>query len=68
MNWKSEKQEEDIKLSIYLNYSCSLHAEYLWYIRKDFFKQISASYGAICVTLIKITLIFKIGNCDKHHL
>ena len=24
-----EKQKEDIKLSIYLNYSCSLNAEYL---------------------------------------
>ena len=25
---KSEKQNESINLSIYLNYSCSLHAEY----------------------------------------
>ena len=25
----TEKQKEGIKLSIYLNYSCSLHAEYL---------------------------------------
>ena len=40
MNWKSEQQKEDIKLSIYLNYSCSLHAEYLWYIRKDFLTNI----------------------------
>ena len=29
MNGKSEKQKEDIKLSIYLNYSCCLHAKYL---------------------------------------
>ena len=34
--WKSEKQKEDKKLSIYLNFSCSLYAEYLWYIRKCF--------------------------------
>ena len=26
---KSEKQKEDIKQSIDMNYSCSLHAEYL---------------------------------------
>ena len=55
MNWKSEKQKEDIKLFIYLNYSCSLYAEYLRYIRKDFFNKYTASYGVICVTLIKIT-------------
>ena len=55
MNWKSVKQKEDIKLSIYLKYSCSLHAEYLWYIRKDFLNKYTASYGVICVTLINIT-------------
>ena len=66
MNLKSENQKEDIKLSIYLKYSCSLHAEYLLYIRKYFFNKYTASYGVICITLIKIT--FKIGNCDKHHL
>ena len=38
--YKSEKQKEDIKLPIYLYYSCSLHAEYLWYIRKDFLTNI----------------------------
>ena len=52
---KAEKQKEDIKLSIDLNNSCSLQAEYLWYIRKCFFNKYTASYGVICVTLIKIT-------------
>ena len=52
MNLKSEKQIEDIKLSIYLNYSCSLHAEYLYI---GFFNKYTDSYGVICVTLIRIT-------------
>ena len=56
MNSKSEKQNESIKLSIYLYYLCSLHAEYLWYIRKCFNKY-TASYGVICVILIKINFL-----------
>ena len=50
MNWKSEKQKEDAKpISIYLNYSRSLYAEFLWS-----FNKYTASYGVICVTLVKI--------------
>ena len=33
---------------------------------ESFFNKYTASYGVICVTLIKIT--FKICKCDKHHL
>ena len=44
----------DIKLSVYLKYSCSLHAEYLCYI-KSVFNKYTASYGVICVTFIKLT-------------
>ena len=68
MNCKSEKQKEDIKLSIYLNHSCSLHAEYLCYIRKCFNKY-TASFGVICFTLIKITflkLVFVTNITYKH--
>ena len=57
MSLKSKKQKEDIKLSIHLNYSCSLHAEYLLIHKKVFFNKYTASYVVICVTLFKITFL-----------
>ena len=54
MVWKSEKQKEDITLSIYVNYSCSLQAD-TFNTYESFFNKCTASYGVICVTLIKIT-------------
>ena len=56
MNWKSEKQKEEMKLCIYLNNLCNLHAEYLWCMWK-FFNKYTASYGVIYVTLIMITFL-----------
>ena len=56
MNWKSEKHKEDKNLSIYLNYSCSLHAKFPLIYKKVFFNKYTASYGVIYVTLTKITV------------
>ena len=52
MNWKSEKQREDKKLSIYMNYSCSLHVEYLWYIRKLLKQIYSFLWCNMCYTTL----------------
>ena len=46
-------RKKNIKLSTYLNYSCSLHVECLYNIW-TFLNKNTASYGVVSVTLIKI--------------
>ena len=62
---KSELHKEDIKLTIYLNYSysCMLGA---FTTHGSFLDKNTASYGIMCVTLNELP--FANGNCDKQSL
>ena len=58
---KLELQKEDIELYYISNYSLSLHAGCLNYI-KSILNKMTASYDVMCVT--SFTNSFVNGNCD----